>query len=63
MAGERGVGLGGHLLGTETGSIQIVRGEVYPDLATLARLEVALRTDLLSRGLFREVLAEPERDV
>ncbi|KPI02928.1 helix-turn-helix domain protein [Actinobacteria bacterium OK074] len=33
---------------------RIVRGELYPDLATLARLEVALQTDLLPPGLFRE---------
>ncbi|WPO76157.1 helix-turn-helix transcriptional regulator [Streptomyces sp. KN37] len=39
---------------------RIVRGELYPDLATLARLEVALRTNLLERGLFRRVPAEPE---
>jgi hypothetical protein len=34
---------------------RIVRGEVYPDLATLARLEVALRTPLLDRDLHQSV--------
>ncbi|MFF4714439.1 helix-turn-helix domain-containing protein [Streptomyces eurythermus] len=36
---------------------RIVRGEVYPDLATLARLEVALRAPLLDRDLHRSVSA------
>ncbi|MFF8657546.1 hypothetical protein [Streptomyces huasconensis] len=40
---------------------RIVRGEAYPDLTTLAR-QVALRTNLLARGLFCGALAEPERD-
>lgn len=32
---------------------RILRGEAYPDLATLAALEVALRTDLYPAGLYR----------
>jgi len=32
---------------------RIVRGELYPDLASLARLEVALQTDLLPPHLYR----------
>ncbi|MGW1196615.1 helix-turn-helix domain-containing protein [Streptomyces sp. NPDC002536] len=32
---------------------RIVRGEVYPDLATLARLEAALQADLYPAGLHR----------
>ncbi|MGW1275553.1 helix-turn-helix domain-containing protein [Streptomyces tsukubensis] len=36
---------------------RIVRGEVYPDLATIARLETALRTPLLDRDLHRTVPA------
>ena len=43
---------------------RIVRGEVYPDLATLARLEVALQVDLLPPNLFRTLprAASPEDD-
>ncbi|AKN68714.1 hypothetical protein QR97_01850 [Streptomyces sp. PBH53] len=55
---HRGASLRAGLNATAVG--KIVRGEVYPDLSTLARLEVALRTNLLERGLFRKVLpAEP----
>lgn len=32
---------------------RIVRGEVYPDLSTLARLEQALETDIYPSGLYR----------
>lgn len=39
---------------------RIVRGAVYPDLATLARLEAALQTDLYPAGLHRRT-ARPTR--
>ncbi|RNF86760.1 helix-turn-helix domain-containing protein [Streptomyces botrytidirepellens] len=34
---------------------RIIRGEGYPDLASLARLEAALRIDLYPSGLYRTV--------
>lgn len=36
---------------------RIVRGEVYPDLATIARLEAALQQDLLPPHRFRALPA------
>ncbi|WP_055530106.1 helix-turn-helix domain-containing protein [Streptomyces graminilatus] len=36
---------------------RIIRGLVYPDLSTIARLETALQTDLLPRHLFRTLPA------
>lgn len=41
---------------------RIVRGEVYPDLATIARLEAALQQDLLPPHLFRTLPAPTTDD-